>query len=199
VDETTGDLYGTSAYGPGPATNGTVFRLHPKGAGYIQTILHAFNGVDGDGPFAALIMDKAGALYGTTVAGGPASSSCLGNCGLVFKLTPRNSGYVETVLYDFTGGSDGSDPASPLVADPHGSLYGTASEGGPYGIYGGTAFELLPISNGYREVTLHAFNVNADGYSPSGPLLEGGYLFGETFGAFSGPNVNGGIFSLNVR
>ncbi len=82
-------------------------------------------GRDGAGPDATLIADKAGNLYGTTTAGGNAGCQGFG-CGVVFKLAPDGT---ETVLYTFTGGSDGSEPVAGLVADKAGNLYGTASQG----------------------------------------------------------------------
>jgi len=213
LDGKTGDLYGTTLYG-GTTHNsqfgdGTVFRLSPTASGYRYTIIHNFQGSDGAWPYASLIMDSAGGLYGTASSGGLSSSKCSANggtCGVVYKLTPASSGYVETVLYEFTGGSDGSDPARPLVADGSGTLYSTTSSGGQYGTgfddeEGGTVFELVRTQSGYREVTLHEFNPNADGFelgagNTCGVLLDGDYLFGEMWGA---PNSSGNIFSLKIK
>ena len=49
---------------------------------------------------------------------------------MVFKLSPSGT---ETVLYSFTGGSDGATPAGGLIADRAGNLYGTAWLGGVSG------------------------------------------------------------------
>jgi hypothetical protein len=87
------------------------------------TILHVFSGGgDGFGPFAGLIIDDAGNLYGTTVNGG--QGPCLRGCGIVFKLMHRASGWVLTPLYDFRGGDDGGYPEARLTFGPNGSLYG---------------------------------------------------------------------------
>jgi uncharacterized repeat protein (TIGR03803 family) len=95
-----------------------VFKLSPSGT---ETVLYTFTGgIDGGGPFAGLIADSAGNLYGTTVSGG------VGN-GVVFKLSPSGT---ETVLYSFTGGSDGGQPFAGLIADSAGNLYGTTNSGG---------------------------------------------------------------------
>jgi len=100
-----------------------VFKLTPSGSGYKESILYRFKaGKDGEFPLAALIEDKAGALYSTTDIGG---SPC--GCGTVFKLTPSSKGYKETIIYTFRGGSDGSGP-SGLIADKTGALYGVSGE-----------------------------------------------------------------------
>ena len=88
-----------------------------------DTIIYSFaGGNDGATPRSTLITDSAGNFYGTTNKGGPS------NAGTVFKITP---GGVESVLYAFTGGSDGGNPSGgPLVMDSLGNLYGTAALGG---------------------------------------------------------------------
>ncbi len=95
------------------------------------TTIYTFTGGDGANPHAGLIADAAGNLYGTTVYGG-----ANGN-GTVFKVTPTGS---ETVLYSFTGGSDGANPEAGLIADASGNLYGTTANGGSNGV--GTVFKL---------------------------------------------------------
>jgi uncharacterized repeat protein (TIGR03803 family) len=76
-----GNLYGTTAAG-GASTLGTVFELTPGSSTWSETILHSFNGNDGQQPYAGLLMDAAGNLYGTTASGGS------GNAGNVFVVTP---------------------------------------------------------------------------------------------------------------
>ena len=93
------------------------------------------------GPFAGLIADKKGALYGTTGFGGI-------NYGTVFKLTPPakgQTGWTETVLYSFCSQpscSDGFKPHAGLIADEEGALYGTTLGGGSSGF--GTVFKMTP-------------------------------------------------------
>ncbi len=118
-----------------------------------EAVLHTFNGgSDGSYPNAGLIADGKGNLYGTTATGG--TSYCGGGgCGTVFKLTPPASAggtWTETVLYAFTGGSDGANPQAGLILDASGALYGTTTEGGAscppsYSTRGcGTVFKLTP-------------------------------------------------------
>ncbi|MFZ3328527.1 MAG: choice-of-anchor tandem repeat GloVer-containing protein, partial [Methylocella sp.] len=112
-----------------------------------ETVLYTFcslsNCSDGAAPQAALIADKQGALYSTTVLGGSG-----GNRGTVFKLTPPSKGrtaWTETVLYSFKGGSDGTNPGAALIADKLGALYSTTTFGGGAGNAGngnGTVFKL---------------------------------------------------------
>ena len=83
-------------------------------------------------------LDGAGNVYGTTYYGG---LSYLGY-GVVFKLTRHGSNWIQSVLYDFTGGSDGGHPYGGVVFGPDGSLYGTASSGGRVGQ--GVVFKLQP-------------------------------------------------------
>jgi uncharacterized repeat protein (TIGR03803 family) len=125
-----GNLYGTTS-GAANCNLGTVFKLTPKGK---ETVLHDFQGppLDGADPYAGVIMDSAGNLYGTTKWGGvydcPAFS---GGCGTVFKISKDGN---ETVLYKFKDGSDGGFPTEGLSVDANGGIYGTTPQGG-YSIY----------------------------------------------------------------
>jgi uncharacterized repeat protein (TIGR03803 family) len=144
IADSSGNLHGmtgnggASGKGCGGAGCGTVFKLSPSGT---EKVLHSFcskpNCSDGANPFASLIADKEGNLYGTTGSGGAKSPVCGGGCGTVFKLTP---GGALTVLHSFTGGSDGAIPTAELLADSKGNLYGTARGGGASGK--GVVFEL---------------------------------------------------------
>jgi uncharacterized repeat protein (TIGR03803 family) len=116
-----GNYYGT-ALGGGSANDGTVFMITPTGA---ETLVYPFaGGSDGANPGAKLLLARDGNFYGTTESGGTGSS------GTVFKLTPLG---VETVLYSFTGGSDGATPRGDLIQGSDGALYGTTMGGGASG------------------------------------------------------------------
>src|SRR5271157_5755669 len=91
---------------------------------YTESVLYSFTGYPGDGaiPYAGLVRDAQGNLYGTTSGGGASSA------GTVFKVDTTGK---ETVLYSFTvGGQDGVLPYAGLVRDAQGNLYGTTSYGG---------------------------------------------------------------------
>jgi len=124
-----GEVYGTTYFG-GLYGNGTVFRLLPPKAGHTdwteQILWNFTGGSDGATTGSAVILDRTGAVFGTTSLG--ASSF-----GTAFKLTPpgqSNAAWSETTLWTFSGGSDGGEPVGPLTADNTGVLYGTAFEGG---------------------------------------------------------------------
>ena len=128
IRDANGNLYGTAAEG-GQFSQGTVFEITSSGL----TTLHSFNGTDGAEPESLLIFDAQGNLYGTTFFGGAF------NQGTVFELTPSGQ---ETVLYNFTGGTDGAHPQAALLFDAQGNLYGTTAAGGASGQ--GTVFKLVP-------------------------------------------------------
>jgi uncharacterized repeat protein (TIGR03803 family) len=141
-------------------------------------VLHKFNGTDGAHPDNDhLTFDAAGNLYGTTEEGG-----AYGN-GSVFELTPNADGsWTESVLYSFTGGSDGAHPMAGPIFDATGNLYGTAADGGAYG--NGTVFELNPNLDGtWTESVLYSFTGGGDGQWPRGGLIfdASGTLYGTTF------------------
>jgi len=209
VPDHEGNLYGVTA--SGGSTNcyfgfgcGTVFKVDAHG---VETVLYAFGEApDASNPAAGLIRDSAGNLYGTTFLGGDAScKSPYGSegCGAVFELSASG---VESVLYRFTGGADGSLPGSGgngLVRDQQGNLYGSTLEGGDLScIYGdavgcGTVFK---IDSSGTETTLYAFTGGRGrakyGAAPNaGLILDPGNLYGTTeeYGAFG----QGTIFRLD--
>ncbi|HEY3939506.1 MAG TPA: choice-of-anchor tandem repeat GloVer-containing protein [Bryobacteraceae bacterium] len=141
---------------------------HETGAGGFH-VLHAFgSGTDGASPNAGLIMDRAGNLFGTTTSGGAYGY------GTVFEVTPNRD---ETVLYSFTGGSDGASPNAGLLADKSGNLFGTAATGGS--LNGGVVFE---VAQDGTETVLHAFTGEPDGATPLGALISDkrGNMYGTT-------------------
>jgi uncharacterized repeat protein (TIGR03803 family) len=203
-----GNLYGTTSQGGNgasclvgrnnPQGCGTVFKLSPGvGGAWNETVLYSFTNANGDGahPLASLIFDGAGNLYGTTVEGGVAGDCAwdgLSTCGTVFELSPSSGGtWKENVLYAFEGfKTDGSNPATELVFDAAGNLYGTTAHGGNvrdslYSSGDGTVFELSPTTGGeWAETVLHNFGQGSDGTLPqAGLFLDGsGNLYGTTAG-----------------
>ncbi len=142
IMDSSGNLYGTTTYG-GASSDGTVFEL-AKGSGTITT-LASFNGTDGANPYATLVMDSSGNLYGTTAGGGAS------NDGTVFELA-SGSGTI-TTLASFNG-TNGANPLAGLIMDSSGNLYGTTESGGASS--DGTVFELAKGSS--TITTLASFN-----------------------------------------
>ena len=80
--DVSGNLDGTTVNG-GSMDYGTAFKLDAANA-YALTTLHSFSGPDGKYPYAALVADAAGNLYGTTFG-----QHDLGDEGTVFRARRR--------------------------------------------------------------------------------------------------------------
>jgi len=202
VFDSAGNLYGTTFYQAGV---GNVFELSPNLDGsWTESSLYTFCSLpgcaDGVQPAGGLILDKAGNLYGMTPAGG--ATSCIGDqgdgCGVVFELSPQSNGtWKQTVLHAFSGGgNDGSYPASDLVFDKAGNLYGTTNDGGTVSCNCGTVFELTPNSDGsWTESILHRFTTHGPSVPSGTPVFDSaGNLYGGGF--HGGPAGAGGVFKL---
>jgi uncharacterized repeat protein (TIGR03803 family) len=191
--DSSGNLYGVNPLGGYEYYTGVVFKLDPLGN---ETILHIFLLYSGDGayPSSTLLRDQSGNLFGTTAQGGATA-----NFGTVFQIDPGGN---ETLLYSFSGGSDGGNPQrSRLLLDPSGNLYGLTTEGGntncnpggyPPGC--GVVFKVTPSG---KETVLYTFQGGNDGSFPLGDLVQdgSGNLYGVT--PFGGANNNGTVFRLS--
>lgn len=135
-----------------------------------------------------MIVGKGGVLYGTTVFGGAHGD------GIVFKLTPKGSGYTETILHTFGEGDDGARPAGNVIADKRGDLFGETVIGGAD--QQGIVFELSSKKSRYPERVIHTFTGRDDGGQPIGALVtdESGDLYGVT--QFGGTLGGGLVFEL---
>lgn len=182
-------------------TTFTVVLMLAAAAGQVKDkVLHSFgSGADGLYPFAGMIFDNAGNLYGTTYEGG--TGPCNGGCGIAFELMPGARGkWTESILYTFQGRpSDAGKPSASLIFDASGNLYGTSRYGGGTGCtYAcGTVFELSPGSNGWTETILHAFTGGTDGENPFAELISdtAGNLYSTTYGG--GAYGRGTVFELS--
>jgi uncharacterized repeat protein (TIGR03803 family) len=203
IFDSSGNLYGTARNGGGAGVDGegagVVFELlQQSGGGWVYKVLHNFNNTPSDGsePMAALVFDTAGNLYGTTEFGG------IYNYGTVFELIPHaNGNWSERILHNFNfNGADGYAPASSLIFDSSGNLYGTTPVGGIYGA--GIAFELSPqAGGGWKEKLLHNFGSTSDGWGPNGVVFDSaGNLYGVTGGgAAHQPDANGTVYELSPQ
>jgi uncharacterized repeat protein (TIGR03803 family) len=182
IMDAAGNLYGTTLQG-GAFGAGTVFKLDTTGH---ETVLYSFTGeFDGAFPYAGVIMDAAGNLYGTTSSGGFPPFT-----GTVFKLDPSGN---ETVLYAFTNRGDGDYPVAGVIRDANGNLYGTTYYGGASGA--GTVFKLDTLGT---ETVLYSFTGGADGSNPiAGVIMDAaGNLYGTTY--FGGTAPECGSFGCGV-
>ncbi len=195
VFDSAGNLYGTTEAGgvyggDGGLSFGTIFELTPGSDGaWTEKVLHSFgNGTDGTHPYANLIIDAAGNLYGTTFEGGVYDE------GTVFELRRRaGGGYGEKILHSFEPSvGDGAQPGYGLLLDSAGNLYGTTREGGPTGDTG-TVFELSPQADGkWNEKILDGFQ-SGNNSQPCGNLIfdKAGNLYGTTLLGGPGDCSNG--------
>ena len=138
VFDQAGNLYGTT-YEGGAKKFGSIYRLSPAAHGsWIFRTLYSFQGypVDGQNPYAGLLLDGAGNLYGTTFGGGKY------NGGTVFELVAVGGvTYKKKTLWNFSG-SDGEQILGGLIQDRLGNLYGTSVFGGV--VQAGDIFEVTP-------------------------------------------------------
>jgi uncharacterized repeat protein (TIGR03803 family) len=182
-----------------------VFFAAQLAQGSTLTTLYSFRGVtDGASPYAGLIMDATGNLYGTTFSGGDLSCNNGYGCGTVFELVSTGSGWTQTVLYSFTGllSRDGRNPTAGLVIDATGNLYGTTYYGGtshgpcrPSGC--GVIFKLDATG---KESIVYTFTGAPDGANPqdNGSLVmdAAGNLYGTT--KAGGTSGKGTVFKLDA-
>jgi uncharacterized repeat protein (TIGR03803 family) len=156
----------------------------PAGAQKLTTTHNFAGGSDGANPVGALVMDSAGNLFGSTFAGGTS------NYGTIFKI---DSAHTYSVLYNFTGGSDGANPIGRLIVDAAGNLYGAASSGGTSNF--GIIFELDSAS---RYAVLHTFSGGSDGANPKAGLATdtAGNLYGTSYAG--GASNAGAIFKIDT-
>jgi uncharacterized repeat protein (TIGR03803 family) len=177
-----GTLYGTTSLG-GAYGYGTIFKLSTVGK---ETILYNFTGgTDGAYPSGGLFPDKNGDFFGTAQNGGNLSciSNSLAGCGVVYTL---NSAGQFSVLYTFSGGSDGAWPQG-LVRDSAGNLYGATQSGGDLncGITSGCGV-VYKLDLNLNQSVLHTFEDDASGTLPNG------YLFLDSAGNLYGTTIAGG-------
>jgi len=173
VQGSDGNLYGTTAAGPGSGfyDQGTVFQISYNGA---LTTIHSFVGANIDGADPnGLVLGSDGLFYGTTAYGGFEN----GGSGCVFRISTNGS---YGILYSFPCCSGGAAyPNAGLVQGSDGFFYGTTLEGGTNGGWG-TVFQ---ISSDGALTSLFSFSgLKPDGGVPYAGLVQGsdGNLYGTT-------------------
>ena len=164
IQDKAGNFYGTTWGDVRCSQNcGTVFKLDARSKKL--TTLYSFIG--SGNPRGGVTRDANGNLYGAAEWAGPGP-------GEVYKLSPKGK---LTALHQFTGRNDGAVPATNVILDGAGNLYGTASAGGRYGQ--GTVFK---VSKSGKFTVLHTFSGTPDGAEPVGRIAsdKNGNIYGST-------------------
>jgi uncharacterized repeat protein (TIGR03803 family) len=185
IDPSTGALYG-AAEGGGAHGNGVVYQILPPTSTHHRYANSVIYDVPAGFTWNGFVSVVASVVYVTSYQGGTGCASP--GCGMVFSLAPPKSGtgqWTPTVLYSFTGGSDGAGPYAPVVGDSHGVLYGTAYAGADHcsGSNGcGTVFTLTPPNTNGQPWTfsvIYRFTGGKAGQNPTGVILDQhGSLYG---------------------
>ena len=165
-----GNLYSTTYIGPDGT--GSVFELSPSGGSWMETVLYSFPGGPAVYPWAPLVRDKSGNLYGIFYGG-------------VFELTPSGGGWTYSTIYESQPGLHGVAPNS-LIIDEAGNLLGTAEGGSSSNCHGGgcgAVFKLTHREKEWQMTVLHNFPGGAGGADPYGGLVmdQQGNLYGTTY------------------
>jgi uncharacterized repeat protein (TIGR03803 family) len=145
-----------------------VFKLNKSGK---ETVLHIFTGgTDGAYPYASVVRDQTGNLYGTTTFGGDLNCPQFRTgCGVAFKVDLKGT---FTVLHTFEGGPDGAAPLASLTLDTNGNLFGTTELGGDTNTCGGLGCGVVfMLDSTGKETVLHTFTGGEDGSEPGGDLF----------------------------
>jgi uncharacterized repeat protein (TIGR03803 family) len=186
VFDPAGNLYGTTLFGGGSSCFedcGIVYQLTHSGGTWTENILHVFGSTgDGDQPYAGVILDSSGNIYGTTAVGGAHRQ------GTVYELVHSGSGWTEQILYSIAGGTDGQFPYTGLVTDPAGNLYSTTCCGGGSG--GGTVFGLTAGTWNFN--LLFTLGANGTGQGSEGTMVR------DSFGNLYGTTSSGGAYNFGA-
>ncbi len=198
--DASGNIYGTTLNGGIGSGGGVVYML--THGSWTESVLYPFNpdGSGGISPRGGVIFGSDGNLYGTTQMGGNQRLF-----GVVFELAHSGSGWNESVLYNFQGGSDGSMPYGGVIFDAAGNIYGTTT--GTPTLDDGTLFELSPSGGSWTLKTLCAFPGGLAAQGPVGSLVmdAAGNLYGATaadglygYGSVFKASQSGGVWTCTT-
>ena len=185
--DSSGNMYGTT-YAGGTDGAGTVYQETPSGSGWVESVIYSFSsGTSSNAclPYAGVVIDLAGNLYGT------ASSCGINGNGSVYRLTLSAGGWIETPLYEFTGGADGASPYGGLLLDASGNLYGTTASAGAGS---GTVFELTQSGGTWVYHLIYSFGGCCGGPWAALTMDHAGNLYGTTLE--NGAHGDGNVFKL---
>jgi len=185
-----GNLYGTTSAG-GTSSYGTVFQLKHSSSGWTENTLHQFQMQnDGGTPWAGIVVDASGNLYGAATQGGEAQDGG----GTIFKLSPSGGAWSFEVIEVLSGwGISGTE--RNLVLE-NGTIFATTHCDGDD--TAGTVYELSPTGNSWIYTQLYSFTGGTDGlYAVSTPMFDKkGNLWGTT--RYGGANGWGVVFKISL-
>jgi uncharacterized repeat protein (TIGR03803 family) len=181
VRDKAGNLYGVTAFG-GDSDEGTIYKIAKDGT--FTTLHHFSGGSDGGFLYGGLAIDKDGNLYGSADDGGS------NGYGTVFRLAPDGN---LTVLYNFTGGTDGRNPEGDMLLKGT-SLYSTTTGGGDTSCQCGVIYEVTAKG---KEKVLEAFTATSGNEYSAGLTPSNGVFYGTTQNGAD--NDNGVVFSLSKK
>ncbi len=182
VFDSQANLYGTTYQG-GAQGKGTVFELTPSGPGWVISKQHDIAD-EGNSPYAGVLLDQSGNVYGATLLGGP------GNGGAIFQLATSAGQWNSSIIGTFSPlGGQGLGAFSSLTMDTAGNLYGTTETDGAHGF--GSVFKLALQNGSWVQTTLYDFTGTSDGCNPSGgvTLAPNGHLYGTAQACGAGYGV----------
>lgn len=195
-------LYGTTQLGAseegcGGLGCGTVFNLRPPptvcmtaSCDWSSSLVYQFpaDGNSGARPISAPVFEH-GNMLGAT----PGDAGVC--CGNVYELKSSNGGWIQSVLYSFTGGLDGNYPTGELIRDQAGNVYGVTYMGGAND--DGVVYQMVHLGGEWTENVLHNFDAASDGANPTGGLIfdKSGNLYGTTTN--DGSDGFGTVFMLS--
>ncbi len=184
-----GNLWGTTSAG-GADGNGTVFELAAS-SGWEEKTVHDFAlGTDGGVPYAGLVFDGSGNIYGATTEGGDSGQN---GGGTVFELSPNGTSWTFNTLYGLSGwGISGS--YRNVLLDASGDVYATTHCDGSYG--SGTVYKLSKSGRSWNYTELYTFTGSTDGYYSFSNLVadKSGNLYGTT--RYGGADNYGVVFKV---
>jgi len=126
-----GNLYGTTT---GSLCCGSVFELSPSSQGeWTENVLYNFENSGTQRPYAGLLLDQSGNLYGTDVGR---------FCGSLYRLQNQGGHWVEAEYDFFNSGGQPCRPEGALIFGSNNSAYGTSAAGGTFKL--GTVFAIRP-------------------------------------------------------
>jgi uncharacterized repeat protein (TIGR03803 family) len=185
-----GKLYGTTFAGHEGSGWGGVYQMRQHNSAWIFATLQIFDGQ----PLARVVIGPNSTLYGSS----PSNLVSYHN-GYLFNLSPPLNvcttvmcNWNPTVLYGFSGGSDGATPkGAVLVFDHAGNMYGTTSAGGSGN---GVVYQLTPAG---VQTPIYTFRGSPDGAIPYAGVIfdSAGNLYGTT--TAGGASGNGAVYKLS--